>query len=444
MKKIELSEHFTYGKILRYSLPAIGNMLAISSFQMVDGYFVSNLLGVVPFAAVNLILPVFISIYAVGFMFGTGSSAVISRYLGGGEEEQGRKIFSMSIAVMVLIGVAAGTLGALLMPRIAPLVGAEGETLAYCTEYGRLLFAFLPAFLINAAFQALWITAGKAWVGTVISVCNGCCNIVLDWLFMARMKMGIRGAALATSLAAMLGAAFVLFYFLRPNRSSLRFARFGKRQLKELKQICFNGASEMVDSIAANLTVLLVNYQLLRYIGEIGVAAMEVFTLIMALFMAVFFGISNTTVAVVGYKYGRQDREELRSLLKNNIVLMIGIGTLMCLLCEAAAKPVAQLYMGYDAEGFSLAVHVLRISAFSCLLYGFDVFTASYYTGLGDGLTSIILAAMTSLILPVALIWILPMAFGAEAIWYTMPAVSLLSAMICVFFLHRKRLSAFL
>ena len=277
MRKIELSEHFTRGKMLLYSLPSIFESLATNSFQMVDGYFVSNLLGLAPYVAVGLISPAFFMLYALGFMFGEGASALISQIMGEGDRHRACVIFTMTTAVMAVVGAVVGGLAALLMPEIARAVGATDENIGYCVEYGRLLVIFLPAYLVNSAFMSLYITAEKGWYGMVVSAINGLTNAVLDWLFMGPMKLGVRGAALATSLAAVLAAAITIVYFSLPNRSSLRFARFSLRDVREIVQICANGASEMVSGITGNVVELLTNLQLLRYIGDMGVAAFNVF-----------------------------------------------------------------------------------------------------------------------------------------------------------------------
>lgn len=265
MKKIELSENFTYGKLIVYALPSILNMLVSISFQMVDGYFVSNLLGVSAFAAVNLVMPLCVVMFALGLMFGTGSSAVAARYLGSGEEQKAREIFSCAVVFMIVVGLILGGILVLLMPTIGRMVGASVHSLDDCVIYGRWVAAFLFAFIITYGFQSLWVTAGKAWLGTVIAVINGAMNAVLDWVFMVPLKMGVTGAALATSLAALTGMIITLVYFARPNSSSLRLAIPKLRSFREMGTVCFNGASEMVDSVSGNLTQMVINGQLMRF-----------------------------------------------------------------------------------------------------------------------------------------------------------------------------------
>lgn len=445
MRKIELSEHFTCGKILRYALPSIGETLAITSFQMVDGFFVSNFLGVTPFAAVNFVSPLFFVLYGLGFMFGTGTSAVVAKLMGEGDKKRANQVFTMSMAAMALVGVVVGALATLLMPTLSKWVGATDSALPYCVLYGRLLTAFLPFFLVNGAFLTLWVTAEKAWLGMVVSAVNGSLNILMDWLFMGPLNMGIRGAALATSLAVVVSATFTAAYFFRDNKSSLRFTRFEFGQVRELFQICSNGISEMVDSISGNITQLVMNHQLMRLIGEVGVAAMGVYSYVVEFFLAVFFGISSTSITVVGYKYGEKDREELDGLVRKNTALTLGLGVVMCAFFMVMARPIAGLYLGYDDQAFELSALVLRISSITCLVFGFVICTSSLFTGLGDGRTSAVIAGCNSLVMPVAMIFLLPALFGANAIWYAIPAATFITAALCVVFLrteYPKRLKA--
>ena len=437
MRKIELSEHFTKRKMLRYSLPSIFESLATNSFQMVDGYFVSNLLGLAPYVAVGLISPAFFMLYALGFMFGEGASALISQIMGEGDRHRARVVFSMTTAVMLLVGAVLGGLAVLLMPKIARLVGATDENIGYCVEYGHLLVIFLPAYLVNSAFMSLYITAEKGWYGMVVSAINGLSNVALDWLFMGPMNMGVRGAALATSLAALLAATITIVYFSLPNRSSLRFARFTLRDVREIVQICANGASEMVSGITGNVVELLTNLQLLRFIGEVGVAAFSVFQYVFGFFLAITMGISTTAITVVGYKFGEKKRNELDHLLKDNLVLSLLLGTGLCLLAVVCAGPIARLYVGYDAAAYALTERALRIMSLSSVFFGFFLVVSAFFTGLGNGLVSAIIALCGSFAAPALMIFVVPALFGEEAIWYALPLAMLLTAVVCVICLNK-------
>ena len=437
MRKIELSEHFDWRRLLAYSLPGIGETLAITSFQIVDGYFVSNLLGLIPFTAVNIISPLFFMFYGLGFMFGAGGSAAVSRLKGEGQDEQANRVFTMTVASMIAAGALIGTLLTAFMPALAAWSGAKAETVPYCVAYGRRMSVFLPFYLVNAAFLSLWITSEKAWLGLLVACVNGGLNLLLDWLFMGPLGWGVRGAALATSAGATVTAVITLTYFARKNNSSLRFTRFGKKEARELGGICLNGASEMVDSITSNATQLVMNNRLMRLIGPVGVAAMGVYSYVIELFLAVFFGISSTTINVVGYKFGEGKRKELDGLVRTGRRMTLLIGAIVCALCLAFAEPIAGAYLGYDAAARDEAAMVLRISSIACLLTGFILFCSSLFTGLGDGRTSALIALCNSFAAPVAMIYLLPAVFGPGGIWWAIPAGSVLTALLSAAFLRK-------
>lgn len=438
MRKIELSEHFTMMKILVYSLPGIFEVFAITSFQLVDGYFVSNMLGITPFAAVTIISPVFFLLYALGFMFGEGASALISQYMGEGNKKHGCEIFSMTTVVMVIFGTVTAIVAALLMPQFAYLAGADESNIGYCVTYGRMLVVFLPFYLINAAYMSLWITAEKAWLGMLDAALNGLINIVLDAYFMGTLKMGVGGAALASSIGALIAALIPVVYFFLPNKSSLRYTRFALKDIRELIQICTNGASSMVDSVAGNLTHLLMNSQLIKYVGEIGVAAAGVYDYVNELFLSVLYGMASTAVTVVGYKYGEKKRDELNGLIKNNTVLSLILGVVLYLTFYVCAGPVAKLYVGYDPESYALAVKVMRIMGLSSLVIGFNLFVSSFFTGLGNGLVSAFISVCGSLLAPVVALIVLPKLFGSNALWFAMPAATAVTSCVCVIMLIKQ------
>lgn len=435
MKKIELSEEFTSKKIVLYSLPAIISILVTTSFGLVDGYFVSNLLGIDQFAAVNLVFPIIAIFPAMGYMIGDGGSAVISAAMGRNDKDAACEVFSMCVTFVLAIGAVLGVIGFLTLPLLVNLLGAGEELHTYCVEYSRIMAIFLPAFMINMAFETLWITAEKSWGAFVTSVINGVVNAFLDWLFIGRFGMGVMGAGLATSIGHLTAALLTILYFIFPNKSSLRFRRFRMDTLKEIPGICFNGASEMLSMVAGSLSILVVNARTLVFFGEAGVDAMGIFDYIFGFFSAFFFGISSTTVTVIGYKYGRREVDEIRAFLKRGIILMLWGGVVMLILCEFLAEPLSGIFVGYDVTVHALAVHSIRIQALTFVLFGFNTFISSVFTGLEDGLGSLIIAASQSLVAPVIFVYLLPVFIGKEGIWYTIVAESIITAVLSVWLL---------
>lgn len=438
MEKIKLSRHFGWKELLIYSLPAIGNMLAITSFGVIDGFFAANLLGEDAFVATLLIGPFFFVVYAIGFMFGSGTSAQVSRHLGSGDEEKGRRIFSMSVFMAILTGVVLGIVFSGLMPYIAEFLQADEGSYQYCVDYGRILFLFLPAFMISSAFQSLWITAECAVIGLIASVCQGILNVFLDWLLMGPFNMGVTGAALATGIAAFMEALFCVLFFWKKGRSDLHFVRFSGEEVKETGRILFNGISDLVDSASENITTMILNFLLIKYIGDIGVAAFGVYNYVAECFMAFFFGISSTAVTIVGYKCGMRDKKELDGILKNGIVMMTIIGFVMWILCYVLAGFIARLFLNYDPEAVDLTIWALRICAFGFVLAGVNLFVSSFFTGLEDGLASGGIAMVFSLIGPLGAAMAITEIFGGNAIWYAVPAAAAVAAVVCTILIKTR------
>lgn len=435
MKKIELSEKFTSGKIVLYALPAIISIIVTTSFGLVDGYFVSNLLGVDQFAAVNLVFPVLTIFPAAGYMIGAGGSAVISDTMGKGNKNAACEKFSMTVALTLVTGVILGVIGYFTLPALINLLGADEELHGYCMEYGQIMLWFLPAFMVNMAFETLWITAEKSWNGFIVSVINGVTNALLDWLFIGCLGMGVMGAGLATAIAHLTAALFTVVYFLLPNKSSLRLRRFAPTVLRDIPGILFNGASEMLGTVAGAIGILVMNARALTFFGELGVDALGVFFYIFGLFVAFFYGISNTSVTVIGYKHGHRSIDEIRSILKRGIVLMLAGGVIMVTLCELFAEPFAGIFVGYDDSAYELAVHAIKLQAVTFILFGFNIYVSSVFTGLGDGLSSLIIATSHTLVGPILFVFLLPELFGAEGIWYTIVAESVMTALLTILLL---------
>ncbi len=435
MKKIGLSDNFTYGKIVLYAFPAIISIIVSSSFGLVDGYFVSNLLGVDQFAAVNLVYPILIIFPAAGYMIGSGGNAVISDRLGKGDKEEACGMFSMCTALTLIAGMILGAIGYFLLPVLISLMGAESKLHGYCMEYGRIMLLFLPAVMVNMAFERLWITAEKSWNSFIASIINGAVNVFLDYLFIRHFSMGIMGAGLATAIANLAAALFTVVYFFLPNNSSLRFVRFGSTVLGEIPGILFDGASEMFSSIAGAITSLVMNARVLLFFGERGVSAVGVFDLIFGIFAAYFFGIADTSVSVIGYKHGNRALDEIKVLLKRGIILMLAGGIIIFILCELLAGSFSAFFVGYDDAAYDLTAHSIKIQAATFILYGFNIYVSSVFTGLEDGLPSLIIAVNQSLITPVALLFLLPLLFGKEGIWYTLVVESCITAILATLLL---------
>lgn len=411
--------------MLLFSLPSIGMQIVDNTYQIADGYFISNYISEEAFEAENLIFPVLLIVMYVGLMFGTGASALISKELGEGKKERANQLLSMSIAVLTAVGLILSAALFILMPTICRWVGATEEMMDHIVVYGRVLACFMPFQMLSMAFHPLLITANRPGLGLVTTISNATVNILLDYLFVAVFGWGMRGAAIATGIAWLVSAIVPLVFFIN-KKHPLHFVR-PCRDLGALGRTLYNGASEMVDGVSYAIVAMIFNLQLLRWMGNAGVGAYAVSEYVSGLFMAIFYGISMSIVPVVGYQLGRKDVSELRSLRRNGFVLMSGLGIIMTGLGIGLADPVSRLFVGYNEQLTALSVEALRIISFSYLLNGVTTFSSSYFTGLNQGSASLAIAAVKGFIGPLAAVFTLPLIIGPKGMWFSTPAAEILA-----------------
>lgn len=435
---IRLSDHFSYGKLLRFTLPSICMMVFTSIYGVVDGLFVSNFVGKTPFAAVNLVMPFVMILGGMGFMIGTGGTALVSKLLGEGKKDEAHRTFSMLVLFTLLLGVVLSAVGILTMPAVSRFLGASDAMLPDCVLYGRIVTGFTFAFMLQNVFQSFFIAAEKPRLGLIVTVAAGVTNMVLDALFMAVFKWGVAGAAIATGLSQCVGGVLPLLYFLRPNTSLLRL-RPAALRLRPLLQACGNGSSELMSNISSSLVGMLYNFQLMRLIGEDGVSAYGVLMYVQFIFVAIFIGYSIGCAPVVGFHYGAQNHDELKSLLRKSVLLMAVGGVTLTLLARVLARPLAHLFVGYDAALYDLTVHAFRLFAWSFLLAGFNIFTSGFFTALNNGGVSAAISFLRTLVFQAGSVILLPMLLGVDGIWWAITAAETFAFLISCTFLLAKR-----
>lgn len=438
MQAIQLSDHFTRKRLLRFSLPSIVMMVFTSIYGVVDGYFVSNYTGKTPFAAVNLIMPFLIILGGVGFMFGTGGGALIAKTMGEGKAEKADKLFSMTVFASILCGLVLTAVGLLFLRPFARLMGAEGELLENSLLYGTINLIALPFYILQYEFQCLFATAEKPKLGLYVTVASGVANMVLDWLLVAVLPFGLAGAAAATAASQFIGGVFPLVYFARKNSSRLHLTRC-RLELRPLGRICANGSSELMSNISMSLVSMLYNVQLMQYAGEDGIAAYGVLMYVSMIFQAIFIGYSVGTAPIVSYHYGAQNQEELKSLLRKAIFIVAIAALCMFAAGELLAAPLSRLFVAYDEELLQMTTHAFAIFSFSFLFSGFAINGSSFFTALNDGLTSALISFLRTLVFQVAAVLLFPLLWGLDGIWFSIVAAEIMAVLATIFFLLKKQ-----
>lgn len=438
--RIQLSDHFTYGKLIKFTLPTMAMMIVSSVYCVVDGFFVSNFAGKTPFAAINLIMPYIMIFSTVGFMFGTGGSAVVAKTMGEGDRKKANNYFSLFVYVSFILGVLFAVLGIVTVRPVAVLLGAEGELLEDAVQYSRIILFVLPFNTLQFLFQPFFSTAEKPQLGLVTTISSGVMNIVLDAVLVLLLpqEFKLAGAAIATAMSQVVGGVIPLIYFGRRNNSILRIgkARFdGRIIIKALT----NGSSEFMTNVSMSVVGMLYNVQLMEYAGENGVVAYGVMMYVSMIFCALFIGYSIGVAPVIGYHDGAKNYAELKGLLKRSVVLIGVFAVGMVIAGEVFAVPLAELFVGYDTALMDTTVWGFRIFAVSFLFMGYAIFGSSFFTALNDGLTSAIISFLRTLVFQVAAVLLLPLIFGIDGIWYSIIVAEFMAMVLSAVFVVVKR-----
>lgn len=437
---ISLSEHFTYGKLLKFTFPSVLMMVFTSIYGVVDGIFVSNFVGSDAFAAVNLIMPFLMIFGAVGFMIGAGGTALVAFQLGMGAKKRANEIFSLLVYLLIAVGLVFTVVGLVYLEPVARFLGADDVMLPYCLTYGRILMPSLIPFMLQNVFQNFMVTAERPQFGLCITVGAGVTNIVLDAVLVGWLRLGVAGAAYATFASECVGGLIPLVYFLAPNKSLLRL---GKTHFDgwAIQKACTNGSSEFMTNVSMSLVNALYNWQLMRYMGADGVSVFGVIMYVDFIFVSMFLGYSMGSAPIVGYHYGAANYDELKSLLRKSLAIISVTAVLMLAAAEGLNRPLSRIFVGYDAELLDMTAHAFGIYAVSFLLCGFNIYTSSFFTALNNGAISALVSFAHTLVFQSISILALPMPFGGESIWYAVivsEALTLILSAICLL-THRKK-----
>lgn len=437
---IKLSEHFSYEKLIKFTLPTIIMMIVTSIYGVVDGIFVSNVVGSEAFAGVNLIMPAIMILGSVGFMIGTGGSALVSKTIGEGEETKAKEYFSMLIYLVLIVGVFLSLAGIIFIKPVSILLGAKGSMIDICTIYGRVLLFALPSFLLQNCFQSFLIVAEKPKMGLIISIISGVMNMFLDFLFIYVFKLGVFGAALATGFSQVFGGIVPLVFFIRKNSTKLRLIKT-KFELKAILSACANGSSEMVTNISMSLVNMLYNLQLMKYAGSNGVVAYGIIMYVGFIFSGTYLGYSIGSASIISYNYGAKNTSELKSLFKKSLTILIITSIAMTLSAELLSKLLASIFVSYDNDLLTMTTIAIRLFSLSYIISGINIFTSSFFTALNNGVVSAIISFLRTLLFQIAMIFILPAIFGLNGIWLSVVIAEILSLVVSIMFLviNRKK-----
>ena len=435
---IKLSDHFTNGRLLRFTFPSIVMMVFTSIYGVVDGFFISNYVNSTGFAAVNLILPFIMILSTVGFMLGTGGSALVGKFLGEGKNDQAKRIFSLLVYTIIITGIIFTVVAEIFLRKVAIMLGATDAMLEYCVEYGRIGLLSLTPFMLQTSFQALMVTAEKPKLGLFVTVLAGCANMILDFVFVGGLGWGVGGAAFATAISECIGGLVPLVYFIMPNKSLLRLTA-PEKDIRFLASASANGASELMTNFSMSFVNMIYNIQLLRFIGEDGVAAYGVIMYVGFVFVAVFIGYSMGSAPLVSFNYGAANTSELKNIFKKSIRIIAVFAVAMLVAAELSSGLVSGIFVGYDEDLMVLTKHAFMLYSLSYLLAGFNIYASAFFTALNNGLISALISFSRVLLFQVTSVLLLPLVLDTDGIWLSMFAAEIPSLIIAVICLRKYR-----
>lgn len=435
---IQLSEHFSYIKLMRFTIPTIAMMIFTSIYGVVDGLFVSNIVGSEAFAGVNLIIPALMMLGSVGFMVGTGGSALVSKTIGEGNKKLANRYFSMLIYFLLIVGIVLSILGNVFIRQISELLGAKGEMVDICSTYGRTLLCSLPFFMLQNCFQSFLVVAEKPAMGLCVSVIAGLSNMVLDFLFIYVFRLGVFGAALATAISEFVGAAIPLIFFIRKNNSPLKLIKT-KLELKPILRTCSNGSSEMVTNISMSLVNMLYNLQLVKFAGYDGVVAYGIIMYVGFIFSGTYLGYCVGVAPIVGYHYGAANTAELKNLFKKSLFLLSSAAVVLTACAELLSSVLAGIFVGYNQDLHDMTTNAIQLFALSYIISGINIFASAFFTALNNGLVSAVISFMRTLVFQIAFIFILPELLGLNGIWLAVVGAEICSLIVSVSFFVANR-----
>ena len=437
---IQISEHFNYRKLIRFTIPTIAMMIFTSIYGVVDGIFVSNFVGSEAFAAVNLIMPALMIMGSIGFMIGTGGSALVSKLLGEGKKEKAKEVFSMLITVVTVVGGALSIIGFVAIRGIAQLLGADESMIEYCVVYGRILLLGNVPFMLQNTFQSFLVVAERPQMGLKVSIAAGVTNMALDFMFVYLFRWGAAGAGLATVCSQLVGSMIPLDYFLKKNSSPLRLVKF-EYDGRSLLKSCTNGSSEMLTNLSMSLVNMLYNFQLMKFAGADGVAAYGIIMYVSFIFVGTYLGYSIGMAPVVSFHYGAGNHDELKSLFKKSLVIVSVTSVVLTAVAELTAGTLASVFVAYDANLLAMTTLAIRLYSLSYLVSGINIFASAFFTALNDGLISAIISFLRTLVFQIIMIFVLPILFGLEGIWLAIVVAEGLALLVSVncFIKFRKK-----
>lgn len=428
-----IAQDFNFKSLMKFVFPTIIMMMFLSIYSIVDGIFVSRLLGSNALSSLNIVYPVFSILLGFGIMLGTGSSAIIAKKMGEGKNEEAYENFSFISLLAVGLGVLLEIICSIFIEDICILLGANEVLLDDCIKYLQIILYFAPISMLQLLYQTFFVTASKPKLGLIATVSGGVANMVLDYLFLKVMKTGIEGAALATGIGQLIPAVIGLFFFFI-NKKGLHYVK-PKWDFSVLVNSCTNGSSEMVSNISAGIVTFLFNIIMLDLLGEPGVAAITIALYAQFLFNGLYIGFAIGVAPVISYNFGAEKHDQLKKIYKICIRFIVITSIIMVTLSYLTAPYLVGIFTPQSDPTYAIAVDGYFLFALNFLFAGLNIFASALFTAFSNGKVSAIISFLRTFVIIVGCVLILPYIIGVNGVWLSIPFAELITLFISLTYL---------
>ncbi|MPQ43839.1 MATE family efflux transporter [Clostridium tarantellae] len=431
------SKKFNFSEFMKFVAPAILSMVFISLYTIIDGIFVSTLIGSDALASINITLPIINLIFGIAIMFGTGGSALVAIKLGEKKFKNANKSFSLLFIVAALIGILFSLFCFVFITPICKFLGATESLLPYCISYGRIIAIFIPIFIIKTMLEFFVRTDGNFNFSLLLSIIGGLINIIFDYVFIKILGIGIAGAALATGLGVLISALLGIWYF-TSSKSTLKFTK-PNFDFNLLRDTLINGSSEMVTELSTAITTLLFNMLTLKYAGENGVAALTIILYAHFLLVSTYLGFSSGIAPLISYNYGAKNTDKLKETYKYSKIFILNSSIIIFIIALLFSKNIVGIFVEQTNDVFYLALSGMKIFSFSFLFVGINIFASSLFTSFSNGKLSAIISFSRTFVFILIGAFILPLIFKINGIWLTVPFSEILTVIISILFIKKYK-----
>ena len=427
----------TLKSILKFAVPTIAMTVFMSFYTMVDGFFVSNLIGTNALSAINLTAPVIQLVTAVSTMLATGGSAAVMKKMGEQKAKEAKEDFTFLILVNVIVGVVMCAAGYLAKDYIFSGMSLSADVERYCVEYLSCYLVFTVPILLMNNFTLYMIASERGNLSLICSVAGGILNMALDYVLIVRFGMGISGTAIATGIGYSVTAVAGVFVFSK-KKSLLHFKKPVFR-FKVLVSAAAKGCSEMATALVTGIITMLFNWTMLTFAGEDGVAAVTIIMYVLMFASSLYTGYSYGAAPMLSYYYGEQNYTKLKKLVAVSLKVIAEISLVTAAVSFLLTRPLVSVFASPDNPVYDLAVTGNRICSAALLFIGFNIFASGLFTALSNGVVSAVLAFSRSFVFMMITMIVLPRIMGVNGIWLATPAAELMALALSAFMFSKYR-----